>query len=160
MTHFASSAPLFACVLTIVPFSSFILLRIWMELITSVLKLIGCCAAMYRSPLVAVLCQSDVFLVASVSVGRPVWECESDEQLVSPFISAIEAHDFLLNQGISHCKITAHDILLSDDPAQGVAGFLSDLKFAHVEDGYFENRTTETVHSPTGAGRNSVELHQ
>ncbi|KAI0359900.1 hypothetical protein OH77DRAFT_1419248 [Trametes cingulata] len=99
--------------------------------------------------------------IITESVGVPIWEYRNDEQLVSGFISALEAHKFLYDQGILHRDISAGNILLSAEPApQGAAGFLTDLEFARIEDDNLEVRTTETVHPPTGYGRVPAKLNK
>ncbi|KAI0641619.1 hypothetical protein C8Q79DRAFT_1077266 [Trametes meyenii] len=77
------------------------------------------------------------------SVGRPIWEYDTDEQLIDGLLSAVEAHKFLWDQKILHHDISAGNVLLSDHPEElGAAGFITDLDLALIEPSDAELKTT------------------
>ncbi|EED78000.1 predicted protein [Postia placenta Mad-698-R] len=74
------------------------------------------------------------------TVGRPLWEYESELELLLGVRAALDAHEFLCDQGIIHRDISPSNILLRDktyDPdsePDGGEGFLIDLEFARPPD--------------------------
>ncbi|KAI0667496.1 hypothetical protein C8Q78DRAFT_1082214 [Trametes maxima] len=88
------------------------------------------------------------------TTGRPIWQYETEEQLLDGLISALEAHKFLWDQKILHRDISAGNILLSDYPEEvGAAGFITDLDLARTLEPDAEVKSTETVHATSEYGR-------
>ncbi|KAI0641626.1 hypothetical protein C8Q79DRAFT_282508 [Trametes meyenii] len=80
------------------------------------------------------------------SVGRPIWEYDTEEQLIDGLISAIEAHKFLWDQKILHRDISAGNVFLAEYPKElGAAGFISDLDLAFIDPSDAEQTSVETV---------------
>ncbi|KAF9812852.1 hypothetical protein IEO21_05952 [Rhodonia placenta] len=74
------------------------------------------------------------------TVGRPLWEYDSELELLLGVRAALDAHEFLCEQGIVHRDISPSIILLRDtkyDPdsePDGGEGLLVDLEFAGPSD--------------------------
>ncbi|CDO72548.1 hypothetical protein BN946_scf184983.g31 [Trametes cinnabarina] len=92
------------------------------------------------------------------SVGKPVWEYQTDRELLEGLIGALKAHRFLSEQNILHRDVSAGNVLLALDPEkQGTAGFLTDLEYAHM--GAVVTRTRqETVEAPTAYGPGTLQF--
>ncbi|KDR76948.1 hypothetical protein GALMADRAFT_246089 [Galerina marginata CBS 339.88] len=73
--------------------------------------------------------------------GRPIWECDSEKELLQGIRAALTAHEFLTDQGILHRDISTGNIMLpvQTPPEPGAEGFLMDLEFAHVERNAIKN---------------------
>ncbi|KAL1938057.1 hypothetical protein VTO73DRAFT_12068 [Trametes versicolor] len=60
--------------------------------------------------------------------GNPLWEYDTDEQLLRGLLDALSAHKFLCDQGVLHSAIHAESILLAADLTErGATGFLTGL---------------------------------
>ncbi|CDO72570.1 hypothetical protein BN946_scf184983.g53 [Trametes cinnabarina] len=94
------------------------------------------------------------------SVGKPVWEYQTDRELLEGLIGALKAHRFLSEQNILHRDVSAGNVLLALDPEQqGTAGFLTDLEYARM--GAVITRTRqETVEAPTAYGPVRADLRE
>ncbi|KAI0667494.1 hypothetical protein C8Q78DRAFT_1053385 [Trametes maxima] len=87
------------------------------------------------------------------SVGRPIWEYDTEEQLIDGLISAIEAHKFLRDQKILHRDISAGNVLLADYPKElGAAGFISDFDLAFVDPSDAERKSAGIVETASERG--------
>ncbi|EED80749.1 predicted protein [Postia placenta Mad-698-R] len=97
------------------------------------------------------------------TVGRPLWEYESELELLLGVRAALDAHEFLCDQGIIHRDISPGNILLRDrsynpdSEPDGGEGFLTDLEFARIPDavtvieGVGESQRTHTRWREHGA---------
>ncbi|KAF9802943.1 hypothetical protein IEO21_09794 [Rhodonia placenta] len=97
------------------------------------------------------------------TVGRPLWEYESELELLLGVRAALDAHEFLCEQGIIHRDISPGNILLRDrsynpdSEPDGGEGFLTDLEFARIPDavtvieGVGESQRTHTRWREHGA---------
>ncbi|KAF7979611.1 hypothetical protein HWV62_41936 [Athelia sp. TMB] len=80
------------------------------------------------------------------TIGRPLWQADTELDIIKAFCAAIEGHRFLSDQGILHRDISAGNIMLSakENPGLGEEGFLMDPEFAFI------NRPAVTTEGPVG----------
>ncbi|KAH9943569.1 hypothetical protein B0H21DRAFT_492197 [Amylocystis lapponica] len=79
--------------------------------------------------------------------GRPMWEYDSELELLKGFRAALEGHRFLTEQGILHRDISAGNVLLSAaaQPENGHEGFITDIEFAHFSQPSVKAAVTKTI---------------
>ncbi|KAH9942890.1 hypothetical protein B0H21DRAFT_810613 [Amylocystis lapponica] len=79
--------------------------------------------------------------------GRPMWEYDSELELLKGFRAALEGHRFLTEQGILHRDISAGNVLLSAaaQPENGHEGFITDIEFAYFSRPSIEIAVTKTI---------------
>ncbi|KAJ3538600.1 hypothetical protein NM688_g6494 [Phlebia brevispora] len=69
------------------------------------------------------------------TVGRSIWEYESEEVLIRGIKAAVRGHKFLYENGILHRDISAGNVLLAVNPTEpGSEGFITDLDYAAISD--------------------------
>ncbi|KDR77570.1 hypothetical protein GALMADRAFT_245724 [Galerina marginata CBS 339.88] len=92
------------------------------------------------------------------TLGRPMWEYQSDRDLFTGFRDALQAHRNLCDQGILHRDISAGNILLAEAENAPVRGFFCDLDFALVQSptettsrNHTESESTPTFKRGAGA---------
>ncbi|PPQ81826.1 hypothetical protein CVT25_013479 [Psilocybe cyanescens] len=68
------------------------------------------------------------------TVGKPLWQYESEIELLTGFCDALLGHKALYEQGILHRDISAGNVLLSTAQDEKFHRFITDLDFAYVTD--------------------------
>ena len=105
------------------------------------------------------------------TIGRPLWDYNSDLELLSGIRSALKGsllplyvtlcrlgksigHHFLYDQGILHRDVSAGNILLSSErnPQPGREGFIMDVEYAHITRPSLNAVTTTNVAPVRGPG--------
>ncbi|PPQ92803.1 hypothetical protein CVT25_004061 [Psilocybe cyanescens] len=66
------------------------------------------------------------------TVGRPMWEYQSEKEFLLDFHDILLAHKRLVEQGALHRDISAGNVLLSTDEDDTVSGFITDLDLAYI----------------------------
>ncbi|EPQ50815.1 hypothetical protein GLOTRDRAFT_50043, partial [Gloeophyllum trabeum ATCC 11539] len=93
------------------------------------------------------------------SVGRPLWEYNSDLELLKGWLAALNAHEFLSSRKVLHRDVSPGNILLAADPEKaeaGSEGFLSDLEYAHIQD-ILETKVEVIEREPVKRGRTAED---
>ncbi|KAL6299498.1 hypothetical protein BKA93DRAFT_806666 [Sparassis latifolia] len=94
------------------------------------------------------------------TVGRPLWDYRSEEELILGFRAALIGHQGLVSLGILHRDVSAGNVFLpypeDDVPPRGFEGFLADLELASLPakadiEPYVAVPVREPEHTSTGA---------
>ncbi|KAL6298072.1 hypothetical protein BKA93DRAFT_744886 [Sparassis latifolia] len=64
------------------------------------------------------------------TLGRPIWDYNTELELLTGIVGALQGHRFLYQQGILHRDVSAGNVLLSAKP--GGSAFITDLEFAYL----------------------------
>ncbi|TFY76984.1 hypothetical protein EWM64_g7028 [Hericium alpestre] len=74
-----------------------------------------------------------LYHLISSSVGRPLWDYQSDAELLQGMLDAMDACELLWKNQILHRGVSAGNIILAVNPGPiGAVGFLSDVEFARM----------------------------